>query len=121
MLGLLDNEIMEKDGLLVELYRELSTAGLYVSKSSPDRRPTSQARGTRGRRTCAHFFPDLVQFVTAESFEVVLLPMWQRLCADPDSSVHSVIASALIQARSVNDSHLCHFGLLVPTMVTAVR
>ncbi|KAH7932794.1 hypothetical protein HPB49_002560 [Dermacentor silvarum] len=65
--------IVEKDGWLVELYRELSTAGLC----------------------------DLVQFVTAESFEAVLLPVWQRLCADPDSSVRSVIAGAVIQEEQL--------------------
>ncbi|XP_050048432.1 serine/threonine-protein phosphatase 4 regulatory subunit 4-like [Dermacentor andersoni] len=97
--------IVEKDGWLVELYQQLSTAGLCVSKNSPDRMPTSQAAGSRCRRTCAHFFPDLVQFVTAESFEAKLLPVWKRLCADPDPSVRSVIAGAVIQVVNAIRGH----------------
>lgn len=98
--------ILEKDGWLVELYRELSSAGLSMSnRSSLDRMRTPQAAGTRCRRTCAHFFPDMVQFVTAESFEAVLLPVWQGLCADPDSSVRSAMAGAVSQMVNTLRAH----------------
>lgn len=90
--------ILEKSGWLVELYQELSSAGLSAcKKSSPDKVPTMQGAGARCRRTCAHFFPDMVQFVTAESFEPMLLHMWRGLCTDPDASVRSAMAGGVSQ------------------------
>lgn len=98
--------ILEKSGWLVELYQELSTAGLGVSnKSSLDKMPTPQATGARCRRTCAHFFPDMVQFVTAESFEAELLPVWRGLCADPDLSVRSAMAGGVGQVVNTLRDH----------------
>nr|XP_037272355.1 serine/threonine-protein phosphatase 4 regulatory subunit 4-like isoform X2 [Rhipicephalus microplus] len=76
--------ILEKSGWLVELYQELSSAGLSAcNKSSPDKVPTMHGIGARCRRICAHFFPDMIQFVTAESFEPMLLHMWRGIVHRP--------------------------------------
>lgn len=93
--------IVDKGGWLVELYRDLSTTGLaetgrYVEEMAPSSRDTV----VECRAVCARYFPDVLQFVGAGSFEARLLTTWQGLCADPDASVRSAMAEGVAQVVS---------------------
>lgn len=92
--------IVDKDGWLLELYRELSTVGLHESSQGS---PTvmgataSHVDSVLCRQECARFFPDFVQLVGAECFEVELLVTWKRLCTDPDLFVRTAMAEGISQ------------------------
>lgn len=89
--------IIDKDGWLVELYRDLSTTGLAeAERCIEEKAPSSQDAVVECRIVCARYFPDVVRFVGVESFETQLLTTWRRLCADPDASVRTAMAEGVV-------------------------
>ncbi|XP_077530432.1 serine/threonine-protein phosphatase 4 regulatory subunit 4-like [Haemaphysalis longicornis] len=93
--------IADKDGWLVELYRDLSTTGLAEAMGCVEETtPSSHSAVVECRVICASYFPDVLRFVGAESFEAQLLPTWRSLCADPDTSVRAAMSKGVSQVVS---------------------